>query len=98
MRAALPSVRPFIPSMSDSACALWPDGTLMDASKIEFFNDLDDNVPMLASSVTSVPAPQPLALSFSQGKLDSFVSRIAPAAVVAGSQRSGRASKPTEKA
>jgi hypothetical protein len=84
--------------MSDSACALRPDGTLKDVSEIEFFNDVDDDVPMLASSVTSVPAPQPLASSFSQGKLDSFVSRIPPAAIVAGSRRSGRAPKPTEKA
>jgi hypothetical protein len=80
------TVKPFLPSMSDSACALRPDGTLKDASEIEFFNDVDDNVPMLASSVTLVPAPQPLALSFSQGKLDSFVSRFTPAAVIASSQ------------
>ena len=57
----------------------------MTASAIKFFNDIDNDVPMLASSVNLVPAPQPLALSFSQGKLDSFVSKIPPAAVVAGS-------------
>jgi len=82
--------------MSDSACTLRPDGTLKDASKIEFFNDVDDDVPM--ASVSTAPASRPLTSSFSQGKLDAFVSRVAPATVIAGSRRSGRALKPTEKA
>ena len=28
-----------------SGCAVAPDGSLLDASEIEFFNDVDDNVP-----------------------------------------------------
>jgi hypothetical protein len=81
--------------MSDPACALRPDGSLKDATEIEFFNDVDDDVPMAAVSTAS--ASRPLMSSFSQGKLDAFVSRVAPATVVAGSRRSGRALKPTEK-
>ena len=69
--------------MSDSACALRPDGTLKDAAEIEFFNDVDDDVPMAAVSTAS--ASRPSMSSFSQGKLDAFVSRVAPATVVAGS-------------
>jgi hypothetical protein len=69
--------------MSDSACALRPDGTLKDASKIKFFNDDNDNDPM--ASVSTAPASWPLTSSFSQGKRDAFVSRVAPATVIAGS-------------
>jgi hypothetical protein len=82
--------------MSDSACALQLDGTLKDASEIEFFNNVDDDVPMVAAS--SALASRPLTSSFSQGKLDLFVSRIAPTTIVAGSQGSGQALQPTEKA
>ena len=70
--------------MSDSACALRPDGSLKDVTKIEFFNDVDDDVPMAA--VLTASASQPLMSSFSQKKLDTFVSRVAPATVVVRSQ------------
>jgi len=83
--------------MSDSACALRPDGSLKDASEIEFFNDVDDDVPMTTATSTLASNSCLLASSFSQAKLDSFVSRVAPVTVVAGSRRSGRALKPTEK-
>ena len=75
--------------MSDSVCALqpdstlkWPDGTLKDASEIELFNDLDDNVPIMV--VSSTPASHLLTLSFSHGKLDTFVRRTAPTTIEQG--------------
>ena len=34
-------------------CALNADGTLKDASKIEFFNDVDDTIPIISTSRTS---------------------------------------------
>ena len=40
------TVIPFYPSMSDSACALWLNGTLKDMSKIKFF--------LMVSMITSL--------------------------------------------
>ncbi|KAG2036563.1 hypothetical protein BDR03DRAFT_1011523 [Suillus americanus] len=47
------------------SCALGSDGQLKDASAIDWYNDLDDETPML-------PPPPPPA---SNGKLTAFVSR-----------------------
>ncbi|KAG1878449.1 hypothetical protein C8R48DRAFT_768007 [Suillus tomentosus] len=47
------------------SCALGSDGKLKDASTIDWYNDPDDESPM-------VPAPPP---STSHGKLNAFVSR-----------------------
>lgn len=44
--------------MSDSNCALGPDGKLLDASKIAWYNDKDDDVPLAPSSI-----PASMALS-----------------------------------
>ena len=72
---------PISSSMSDSACTLQLDSSLKDASEIEFFNDVDDDVPMTTLAFSS----HPLASSFSQAQLDSFLSTVASATVVAGS-------------
>lgn len=87
------------PIMSNFACAVNANGTLKSAADIEWFNDVDDDAPM--APVSTQPAQSTSALSLSQGNLDGFLhltnSGKAPAQIVAGSRRSGRAIKPTAK-
>ncbi|KAG1747755.1 uncharacterized protein EDB91DRAFT_1079482 [Suillus paluster] len=77
-----------------SGCAVAADGHLKDASEIEFFHDVDDNVPIPSSA----PAPH---ASSSRNTLDTFVqlscSGHAPVSVIAGAHCSGHTSKPSEK-
>lgn len=68
-------------------CAIGPDGELLDASKIVWFNDPDDDQPM-ASATTSSTAQHQL----STVTLDSFVTKGPPAA-----RRSNRAVRPSTK-
>lgn len=68
------------PRMSES-CAVHPDGTLKDASEIEWFNDPDDVLPI------HPPAP---VLPVADGTLNAFVRKDS-------STRSGRVIRPTEK-
>ena len=73
--------------MASDSCAVAPDGTLLDASQILWFNDPDDDKPMVtATSLTAqhhVPATM----------LDSFFTKVPPAA-----RRSTRAPRPSTKA
>jgi hypothetical protein len=97
-------INPLISSpMADPGCALNASGALKSADDIEWYNDADDDAPMETVSIT---APRRLAASsstssLSQGNLDGFVrltsSGKVPADFVAGSRRSGRASKPSAK-
>jgi hypothetical protein len=86
------------------ACALDAAGALKPASDITWYNDADDEVPMVTPPVA--PTVRPLAASsstssLSQGTLNNYVqlkhSGKVPASLVAGSRRSGRAPKPSAK-
>lgn len=68
-----------------SNCALGADGKLLDASEIQFFNDVDDDVPI---SGPSNPPPIPIHPLFS---------RASPVQKVAGSRRTARVSRPSAK-
>ena len=61
-------------------CALAPDGGLLDASAITFYNDVDDDTPLPNPMTTSTPLHP-----FFQG----------PGNVVGGSRRSARVSRPS---
>ena len=69
------------PRMSES-CAVRSDGTLKDASEIEWFNDPDDALPIQPPAQGSRPV--------ASGTLDAFVQKDL-------STRSGRVIRPTEK-
>ena len=74
--------------MAPDNCAVGPDGQLLDASKITWYNDPDDDTPM--APTTTLP-------STVQGRpsvttLDSFVTKVAPA-----TRRSARAPRPSTK-
>ena len=74
--------------MASDNCAVGPDGQLLDASKITWYNDPDDDMPM--APTTTLP-------STVQGRpsvttLDSFVTKVAPA-----TRRSARAPRPSTK-
>ncbi|KIL54818.1 hypothetical protein M378DRAFT_59353, partial [Amanita muscaria Koide BX008] len=78
--------------LSNLGCATRSDGTLKDASEIEWHFDKDDETPMLtdtlavtsSDSPTTTPVIHPL-----------FSGCVAPAAFVAGSRRSTRTSCPS---
>ena len=88
-----------VPIMSNFVCAVNANGTLKSAADIEWFNDVDDDAPM--APVSTQPTQSTSASSLSQGNLNGFLhltnSGKAPAQIVAGSHRSGRAIKPTAK-
>lgn len=69
-------------SSNSDQCALAEDGSLLDASKIVFFNDPDDDKPLPCS----VPGSPSIHAFFHAGKVASFV---------AGSRRSGRVTRPS---
>ena len=56
--------------MAPEGCAIGPDGELLDASEIVFFNDPDDDEP-IAPATTSLTV---------QPSLDSFVTKLPPPA------------------
>jgi len=61
--------------MASDNCAVGPNGELLDASQIVFFNDPDDDEPMAPATASSVAQPW-----LSVTTLDSFVSKVPPAA------------------
>ena len=72
--------------MPEHGCAQDADGNLLSLSKIVWYNDVDNDVPMPASSggrSSSKPTT-----------LDQF---FIPAEIVAGARRSGRATCPSTK-
>jgi len=77
-----------------SGDAVATDGSLKDASEIEWFNDADDEVPMQRSSrhlgsTTALTSAQ---------SLDKFFSSRAPAKKVGGARQSSRTRKPSRRA
>ncbi|KAJ6573228.1 hypothetical protein B0H10DRAFT_2105571 [Mycena sp. CBHHK59/15] len=78
----------FISIMADSVlgCAQNPDGSLRDASEIQFFNDVDDQHPI------SGPLP---ARTSSSGIHAFFTGAARPVGKVVGSRRSSRTSRPS---
>jgi hypothetical protein len=79
-----------------SGCAVAPDGSLLDASEIEFFNDVDDDVPISysAPSRSLAAAASTSSIASAATTLDSFFSSHSPAAKVAGVRRTARTSRP----
>ena len=77
--------------MSD---ALRPDGSLKDADEMEWYNDVDDDIPV------SIPASSTPALlsSSSAQSLDNFFSSHAPAKKVSNIHQSSRTRKPSKRA
>ena len=67
-----------------SNCAIGPDGSLKDASEIEWFNDADDEQPI---SVPVAKVSNPLHLF--------FTGTAAPSVFVAGARRSARVPRPS---
>ena len=76
---------------SDLGCAVRSDGTLKDASEIEWHFDEDDDLPIAptgaTSSVTHIPTDVPMHPFFSGQPLKS--------AIIAGSRRSRRTLRPS---
>src|SRR6266851_9388281 len=62
--------------MASDSCAVGPDGTLLDASQIVWFNDPDDDEPMVPATSS---APLVAQLQVSVATLNSFVTKIPPA-------------------
>jgi hypothetical protein len=77
--------------MTSQGCAIGSDGELLDASQIDWYNDVDDNKPM-------TPSANATTAQNSSATLDSFVTKAMPAKVVAGSRRSARTVRPSVKA
>ena len=74
--------------MASDNCAVGPDGQLLDASKITWYNDPDDDIPMAPMTATLPSMVQGPSVT----TLDSFVTKVAPAA-----HRSACAPRPSAK-
>ena len=72
--------------MPEHGCAQDADGNLLSPSKIVWYNDVDDDVPMPASSGGS-----------SSSKLTTLDQFFIPTEIVAGARRSGRTTRPSTK-
>jgi hypothetical protein len=89
-------------NVNSESCALDANGALKPASAISWYNDVDDDAPMatISRAPTFLTASRSSS-SLSQGTLNNYVcmmgSGAVPAGLVAGSRRSGRASKPSAK-
>jgi hypothetical protein len=85
-------------SMSSHGCAVGDDGNLLEATHIDFYNDPDDVVPISGPSSTGMAATS-MAIS---STLDGYITRtsptVPPAVFIAGSRRSTRVPRLTEKA
>jgi hypothetical protein len=74
-----------------SGCAVGADGKLLDAKDIQWFEDADSSEPInLATTSTKADLPSTTIHPFFRGG-------PAPAAIVAGARRSGRATRPSNK-
>jgi hypothetical protein len=76
--------------MSD--CAVGPDGKLLDAKDIEWYEDADSSEPINQATTPSVTTT-----SSSAAFHPFFRGGPAPAVVVAGARRSGRATRPSNR-
>jgi hypothetical protein len=83
-------------TMTTSQCAVGPDGELLDASKIDWYHDPDDDCPLPSVSSAVPVTPGSSAVTSSDPKIHPFFqSKGLPAAIVAGSRRSTRAIRPS---
>jgi hypothetical protein len=80
-----------MPDSSDLGCAVRSDGSLKDASEIEWHYDEDDESPMASVSSTSSTSSLPAKVH------PFFTGHPAPAKMVAGSRRSTRALRPSSR-
>jgi hypothetical protein len=76
--------------MSD--CAVGPDGKLLDAKDIDWYEDADASEPINQATTPSVTTT-----SSSAAIHPFFRGVLAPAVVVAGARRSGRATRPSNR-
>jgi hypothetical protein len=86
-------------SSSTSQCAVGLDGTLLDASDIQWFNDPDDDDPLPPVSSSGPTPPENGAVSPSRREIHPFFKPSAPpAGIIAGARRSTRAIRPSARA
>jgi hypothetical protein len=78
--------------MESGNCAVDLDGNLLDASQITWYNDPGDDKP-IAPATASTTAQRQLSAT----TLDSFITKVPPAADVAGSRRSTHTTRPSTK-
>jgi hypothetical protein len=78
-----------------SGCAIGADGQLLDASQIQFFNDVDDVAPISGPSNMSTTATQTAA---ARPIHPLFTGTHSPAHNVAGSRCTAHVSQPSTKA
>ena len=71
-----------------SGCAVGHDGQLLDASKILFYNDVDDVAPISGPSTST----------HTSTALHPIFTGLAPAIKIAGARRTNRISRPSTKA
>ncbi|KAJ7829842.1 hypothetical protein B0H13DRAFT_2213484 [Mycena leptocephala] len=83
----------FIMATSDLGCAQNPDGSLRDASEIEFFNDVDDTVPISGPSPSASRPVHPLFTKVRPFERVAGVRRSSP-----HPRRSSRTSRPSARA
>ena len=88
----------------DRGCALRPDGTLKDASEIDWQFDVDDDITPSLSGPSSIgPSSGPSSGDSGPSKIHPFFSSavvsstLRPATFAAGSRRSGRATRPSNR-
>ena len=89
--------------MSPDGCAVHPDGTLKDASEIEWFNDKDDDAPLTSDSQPVSRAAVPFSDSSNSSTPNPqvthpfFSGQRQPAILVAGSRWSTRTTRPSRR-
>ena len=67
--------------MASDSCAVGPNSTLLEASQIVWFNDPDNDEPIVPATSSVLSAAQP---QVSMVTLDSFVTKIPPATCQSG--------------
>ena len=78
-------------------CAVGSDGSLLDESKIDFFHDADDDIPISGPSRTLSAASSLSSVTSSVGTLDKLLSTREPATKVAGIRHTTRTTRPSAK-
>src|SRR6266566_5913008 len=88
----------FTNHLNMSGCAVASDGSLLSPSKIDFYNDPDDTVPISGPSLMALMAlSAPISTSSATMLNNYFASHqpVQPAVKVAGVRRMTRPSKPS---
>lgn len=81
--------------MSDRGCAQDENGNLLSPSKIQWYNDVDDEAPMPGSNAAASSSPAPPPVASSSKFKPSTITRFFVADNVAGSRRSNRTTRPS---